>query len=103
MTEAYTKMDGVARFASGYIDPSATGAKAISLGFRPRYVLMINEDLVVRWEKLDSMAAAACLKTVTGGTMTYDANSAIVIDDAGFTISSAAYGDGDNVMWAAWG
>jgi len=103
MAEVQNNMDGVARFASGYIDPSATGSKVITLGFRPRYVLMINEDLVVRWEKLDSMADAACLKTVTAGTMTYDTNSAIVIDDSGFTISSAAYGDGDNVMWIAYG
>lgn len=103
MTETLKNSDGVVRFATGQIDPSATGSKAITLGWRPRHVVVVNEDLVVRWEKFDLMADAACLKTVTAGDLTYDTNSGIVIDDSGFTISSAAYGDGDNVLYAAWG
>jgi len=103
MAEVQNNGEGIVRFATGYIDPSATGSKAITTGFQPRHVVVLNEDLVVRWEKFANMADAACLKIVTAGTMTYDTNSGIVIDADGFTISSAAYGDGDNVMWAAWG
>lgn len=103
MTEYANPSDGVVRFSTGYIDPTANADVAVSLGFRPRHIVVINEDLVVRWEKLERMADAACLKTVTGGDMTYDTNSAVVINDKGFTISAAAAGDGDNVMWAAWG
>lgn len=94
---------GVANFATGQLDPSANEAITVTLGFKPRHVRVVNEDLVVVWEKFEGMAAAACIKTVTAGTTTYDTNSGIVLGDNGFTISSAAAGDGDNVMWAAWG
>jgi hypothetical protein len=95
---------GVCNFATGRLDPSDNTAVVVNAGFKARHVIVINEDLVVRWEKMEGMAAAACLKTVTAGTTTYDTNSGIVINNDGtFTISAAAAGDGDNVLWAAWG
>ncbi len=103
MTATVKNSDGVVRFATGQIDPSANADIDVTLGWRPRHIILVNEDLVVRWEKFDLMAAAACLKTVTAGTTTYDANSGIVISDSGFTVDAAVGGDGDNVLWAAWG
>jgi hypothetical protein len=94
---------GIVNFATGRIDPTDNSAVVVTLGFRPRHIKVVNEDLVVVWEKFEGMADAAAIKVVTAGTTTYDTNSAIVISDNGFTISAAAAGDGDNVMWAAWG
>lgn len=94
---------GVVNFATGRIDPTDDSAVVVTLGFKPRHVRVVNEDLVVVWEKFEGMADAASIKTVTNGTTTYDGNSGIVIGENGFTISAAAAGDGDNVLWAAWG
>jgi len=95
---------GIVNFATGAIDPTDGNEYIVTLGFTPRHIKVVNEDLVVVWEKFEGMAAAAALKTVTAGTTTYDTNSGIVINSDGtFTISAAAAGTGDNVLWAAWG
>ncbi len=94
---------GVVNFASGAIDPTDNTVVTVTTGFRPRYVKVFNEDLVITWEKVEGMATAATIKTVTAGTMTYDATSGIVFTANGFTILAAAAGDGDNVMWIAFG
>lgn len=100
---ATTNSGGIANFATGQVDPTDNGIITVTLGFKPRHVRVVNEDLVVVWEKFEGMADAAAIKTVTAGTTTYDANSGIVLGNNGFTISAAAAGDGDNVLWAAWG
>jgi hypothetical protein len=94
---------GVVNFATGQLDPTDNTVITVTLGFTPRHVILFNEDLVVRWEKTAGMAAAASWKTVTAGTSTYDATSAIVFAANGFAVSAAAAGDGDNVTWSAWG
>jgi hypothetical protein len=94
---------GVCNFATGRLDPTDNTDVTVTLGFKPRHIRMVNEDLVVVWEKFEGMADAATIKTVTAGTTTYDATSAIVITDNGFTVLAAAAGDGDNLIWAAWG
>jgi hypothetical protein len=100
---ATTNSAGVCNFACGAIDPTDATDVVVTLGFTPRHVKVVNEDLVIVWEKFAGMATAAALKTVTAGTTTYDANSGIVLGTNGFTISAAAAGTGDNVLWAAWG
>lgn len=94
---------GIVNFATGRLDPTDNTDVVVTLGFKPRHIRVVNEDLVVVWEKFEGMADAATIKTVTAGTTTYDTNSGIVIGENGFTISAAAAGDGDNVIWAAWG
>lgn len=94
---------GVVNFSTGQVDPSDNGIITVTLGFKPRHVRVVNEDLVEVWEKFEGMAANATIKTVTAGTTTYDTNSGITFTANGFTISAAAAGDGDNVLWAAWG
>lgn len=64
-------------------------AQTITLGFVPLHVIVINETDVIRWEKIDPMAAANCLKTIAAGTMTLDATSAIVINSDGTLTLSA--------------
>lgn len=94
---------GIVNFATGALDPTDNTDVVVTLGFRPRHVRMVNEDLVIVWEKFEGMVAAATIKTVTAGTTTYDATSAIVFGDNGFTVLAAAAGTGDNLLWAAWG
>ena len=104
MAEVQTNPDGVVRFATGYIDPSATGTKKITLGWTPRHIRVVNEDLVTVHEKFASMAATTTIKTVTAGTTTIDTDSDITIGtDGSFTIGADVYGDGDLVHWVAWG
>jgi hypothetical protein len=64
-------------------------AQTINLGFVPTHVIIVNETDVIRWEKIDPMAAANCLKTVTAGTLTLDATSAIVVNSDGTLTLSA--------------
>jgi len=105
MAEAQYNGEGIVRFATGTIDPTATGSKVITLGWTPRHIRVFNEDLVIMHEKFGDMAATSTVKTVTAGTTTLDTDSDITIDaDAGaFTIGTDTYGDGDRIHWAAWG
>lgn len=90
------RADGIVNSATA----SWTGdgaAQTVTLGFVPLYVLMINETDVIRWEKIDPMAAANSLKTAGVATTpassqtTLDTTSAIVINSDGtLTISAAA-------------
>jgi hypothetical protein len=100
---ATSRAMGVVNFSTGQLDPSDNTAVTVTVGFTPRHIILVNEDLVERWEKFEGMAAAACLK-ITSTTMSYDTDSAIVINtDGTFTVSATAAGNGDNLMWAAWG
>lgn len=96
------KMDGVARFASGNFTSDGTAA-TISLGFRPRFVMAFNKTTATKMEKIDGMAATNSVKTVTGGTMTLDTGSLIVIEDGDFVIADAALAASDTVAWVAYG
>lgn len=99
---ASIKMDGVARIATGHFTSDGNGCE-VTLGFRPRHVIVFNVTGVVRLEKIDGMADATTIKTVTGGTLTAAAGSLIVIDDHGFNIATAELAASDVVAWSAWG
>ena len=92
---------GVVNIATG-TDTSDNTAAVVTLGFRPRYVKVINQTDVIIWEKIDGMAAANAIKVVTAGTTTLDTGSAIVIDDNGFTISAGAAGNAKALAWVAY-
>jgi hypothetical protein len=64
-------------------------AQTITCGFVPTQVTIFNETDVIKWEKIDPQAAANCFKTVTAGTLTLDATSAIVINTDGTLTLSA--------------
>ena len=100
---ATSQSSGIANFATGRLDPTDNSAVTVTLGFTPRHIRLVNEDLVEVYEKFEGMADAATIKTVTGGTTTYDAGSAIVISAGQFVVSSGVAGNGDNLIWAAWG
>jgi hypothetical protein len=64
-------------------------AQTITCGFVPLHVIIYNETDAIRWEKFDPMVAANSIKTVTAGTTTTDATSAIVINSDGTLTLSA--------------
>lgn len=79
---------GVARGSCGTFTGDAT-VTTITLGFKPKYVMVFNETDVIKWEKLFTQADANTIKTVTAGTMTKDTTSAITLQEGGFTLTAA--------------
>lgn len=82
------RADGIVNTATASWTGDAA-AQTITLGFVPLEVIVINETDVIVWHKIDPMAAANCIKTVTAGTTTLDATSAIVINSDGTLTLSA--------------
>lgn len=84
---------GIARGAVGTID--GKGAVAVeTLGFRPKYILLVNTVDGGRIEKIDGMTDA---QTLQKGAM--DTSSAIVIDNMGFTLTAAVAADGAKLVY----
>lgn len=82
------RSDGVVNSVTGSLTGDAA-ANTITCGFVPTHVIVIDETDAIRWEKIDPMVAANCLKTVTAGTTTVDTGSAIVINTDGTVTLSA--------------
>lgn len=91
---------GIAHFSSGSFTSDNT-ATTVTLGFTPRWVKVVNSTDVIVWEKIEGMAAANSVKTVTAGTTTVDTGSAITLSENGFTLSAAAVGDAKAIAWVA--
>jgi hypothetical protein len=92
---------GVDNFASGSFTSDNT-ATIVNVGFKPRWVKVVNTTDVIVWEKIEGMAAANSVKTVTAGTTTIDTGSAIVINtDGTFTLSATAVGNAKAISWVA--
>jgi len=95
------KSGGIANISAG----GFTGAGAIvtlNLGFVPTKVEVYNFTGVIKWEKHIDMAASSSIKTVTAGTMTSDATSAIVINSDGtVTLSAALCVNAQVITWVA--
>lgn len=84
------KIPGVrTNFASGsFLDSAATPeAMVLTLGFVPRYVMVLNETdgLMVEW--YDDMAATNTKKTGADGAITLATDSAIVVDEDAMTVT----------------
>lgn len=93
----------IADFASGSFTSDNT-ATIVTLGFKPRWVKVVNSTDVIVWEKIEGMAAANSVKTVTAGTTTVDTGSAILINtDGTITLSATAVGSAKAISWVAIG
>lgn len=94
---------GVVNSVSGTIVSTGTAAAAtISLGFVPRWVKVVDSTGVIVWEKIEGMAAADSVKTITAGTTTIDTGSAILINaDGSITLSSTLCGNNKSIAWVA--
>lgn len=87
---ATRESSGVARGCSG----GHTGDGSICnvmLGFKPKHVVLVNITDVVRFEKIDGMAANATLEIVAAAATgtTIDTTGAVTLTDTGFTIAAA--------------
>lgn len=91
---------GIARGSSGKATGDGT-ALSVTLGFKPKHVIIYNRTDVTRWEKFDGMADANSLKTVAAGTCTDDNTSAIVFAEKGFVTSAALNAAGKDLYWFA--
>lgn len=107
---ATAQAEGIMRFATG----SSTGAAAVidvTLGFKPRHVIVYNGTDATKWEKFADQTDANSVKTVTAGTQTTDTGSAIVLMGgevegdayAGFQMSATLAATGKALFWSAWG
>lgn len=114
---ADTQSQGKANFATG----TTTGAGAavdVTLGFKPRYVMVWDETNATKWEKLAGQADANSIKTLPGTTgandtvtTSQDTGSAIVLMGgnvegdtyAGFQMSATLAASAASLQWAAWG
>lgn len=92
--------DGIARGASGVTTGDAT-VLTVTLGWKPQTVKIVDVTNVITWEKIDGMTDAQSVKTVTAGTTTIDATSAIVLTDTGFTTSAALNASAATLVWYA--
>lgn len=100
---AISQAMGVGNFASGSFTSDNT-ATIVKCGFKPRWIKVVNSTDVIVWEKLEGMAAANTVKTVTAGTTTIDTTSGILINtDGTITISAAAVGNAKAISWVALG
>lgn len=98
---ATSRSAGISNFASGSFTSDNT-ATTVILGFVPRWVKVVNSTDVIVWEKIEGMAAANSVKTVTAGTTTVDTGSAILINtDGTITISQTAVGNSKAIAWVA--
>lgn len=100
----------VATSVSGGIVNTSTGsatsdgnAISVTLGFKPRWVKVINETDAIVWEKLEGMSATKTLKLLAHDTaqVVVDTSTALSIGDSGFTISATAAGTSKALAWIA--
>lgn len=100
---ATSKSAGIVNVSSGSFTSDNT-ATVVSLGFKPRWIKVVNSTDNIHWEKLEGMAAANSAKRVADGTGTIDTGSAIVINtDGTFTLSQTAVGSSKAISWVAIG
>ncbi len=98
---ATSRSASIINFASGSFTSDNT-ATVVTLGFIPRWVKVINSTDTIVWEKIEGMAAANSVKTVTAGTTTIDTGSAILINSDGtITLSQTAVGNSKAISWVA--
>lgn len=91
------------RYANGSYtdDASSPAAMAIKLGFKPRYIRMVNQTTRVMFEWFDGMTSAHAIKTVAVGTRTAETSGGIVV--AGDKVTFPAAAQNDQVRWDAMG
>ena len=99
---------GITNFASGSFT-SDGNVYSIVLGFKPRYMKIINETDAIVWEKVEGMAAANSVKINPGSTgasvtvtTTVETGSDILLNDDGtVSLSAALVGTSKDIAWIA--
>jgi len=87
ITETINSPLNVSRMVTiSHIDTGTVAARAFDIGFKPRYVLVINETSRDGYEFVEGMADAEALKTVAAGTRTFITSNGITPSTLGFTL-----------------
>jgi hypothetical protein len=95
--------NGIVNFASGSFTSDNTDT-IVTVGFTPRWIKVVNTTDVIVWEKIAGMPAVNSVKTVTAGTTTMDAGSAIIFNsDRTMTLEAATVGNAKAISWVAMG
>jgi hypothetical protein len=101
ITSSQSQAQSVAAVAHGYfLDSAATpAALAPSIGFKPRYVQVVNLTDRITFEWYEGMAADSMIQTVAAGTRTLVTSAAITVSDAGFTLAAALVLQNKQLAW----
>lgn len=87
ITATQTDAGGVNNVVVGrYLDTGTVAAFTITLGFKPRYVAVVNVTSRDMMEYFEGMADDSGVKTVAAGTRTLDVADAITVSNAGFVM-----------------
>ena len=88
VTQSSSKAPGsVSNVATGsYVDTGAGAAFTITCGFKPRYVLVVNETSGDREEWFYGMTAAHGIKRQAAGTWVNLTTTGITVAEHGFTV-----------------
>ena len=68
-----------------YIDTGTVAARAFTVGFKPRYIKIVNETDRIQEEWFEGMADAEGLLQIANGTKTLITSDGITVSDDGFT------------------
>lgn len=91
---------GIARGSCGKATGDGT-ALSVTLGFKPKHIVVINMTDGTRFEWIDGMANNATLKTVTAGATTADTTGVVTIAEKGFILNAATAATGKALVWFA--
>lgn len=89
ITSSQKNGDMVLRHATGaYLDDAGSPAAfTITLGFTPRYFIIVNATDRDQWEYFDGMASGYAYKRVAAGTGTLETSNCITVDASAGTVT----------------
>lgn len=96
--------------ANDFVTGTHTGdgnAKNVSIGFKPKKVMVYNITDGISWEWTDTMAAAKGVKVTNDGTTTYEASNGIshyagsTTASEGFTLGTGVNLNAKELHWTA--
>lgn len=88
-----------------HINSSAEAAFTVDIGFKPRYVKVVNLDDDIQGEWFEGMAAASMFKRIQSGTGDEVSSNGITVSVSGFTLGADSSVNGNNkqLSWIAFG
>ena len=93
--------DGIENVAYGSFT-SDNAAQAVTLGFTPNEVVVVNETDILVWERFGNMAAAnSLLHTGSTGVITIDTNSQITFSNGVMTLGATLVGNAKAIKFKA--
>lgn len=75
---------------------------AVTLGFTPRVVELVNATTAARYLKTDTMAAAVTYRQLGAADAAGVAMNAVTLVEGGFTLTAAAAGDAQVIHFVAY-